>query len=71
MQANQSEDSANKISYLYSSRTRRLMLCLGQFVAHSQIVSIGLTGVYRYSPSEPALVDGSSPGIFEAAVSAA
>jgi len=66
MQANQSGDLANKASYLFSVRIRRLMLCLGLFVAYSQLVSIGLTGVYRYSLSEPALVNGGSPGIFDA-----
>lgn len=66
MRPGQSEDSPNKISNLYSNWTRRLMLYLGLFIAYSQLVSIGLTSVYRYSLSEPALVDGGSPGIFDA-----
>lgn len=66
MQVHQSGDPANKISYLFSIRIRRLMLYLGLFVAYSQLASAGLTGMYRYSPTELAFVDGGSPGIFNA-----
>ncbi len=66
MQANQSRGPANKISYLFSIRIRRLTLSLGLFVAYSQLVSVGLTGVYRYSPSELAFVDGGNPAVFGA-----
>jgi len=45
---------------------RRFILYLGAFVAYSQLVSAGLTAVYRFSPSELAFVDGGSPGVFDA-----
>ena len=51
--------------YLFSKRVRRLLLYVGLFVLYSQLVSAGLTGVYRYSPWELAFIDGGNPEVFD------
>jgi len=65
MQAVSSRGTADP-AYLFSLRIRRLLFHLGWFVAYSQLASTAFTGVYRYSPSEPAFVDGGSPRVFNA-----
>lgn len=50
---------------LFSPRIRLLLFYVGLFVLYSQLVSSGLTGVYRYSPSELSHVDGGHPEIFD------
>lgn len=50
--------------YLFSRRIRRLLFYIGLFVLYSQLVSAGLTGVYRYSPLEKTWFDGGDPPIF-------
>lgn len=57
--------SPDEHRFLFSKRTRRLLIYAGLFVLYSQIVSAGLTGVYRYSPWEKTWFDGGDPPIFD------
>jgi hypothetical protein len=65
MPDHRSEPPVADIRLLFPRWIRRLLLCLGIFVLYSQLVSAGLTAVYRYSPWEPSFVDGHDPEIFE------
>jgi hypothetical protein len=51
--------------HLLSKNIRRLLFYAGLFVLYSQLVSAGLTGIYRYSPWEKTLLDGGDPPIFD------
>lgn len=51
--------------FLFSKRIRRALLCIGLFVLYSQLVSAGLTGVFRYSPWEKTFLDGGDPPVFD------
>jgi hypothetical protein len=53
---------------LFPPRLRRVLFILALFVLYSQLVSAGLTMVYRYSPSEDTFLDGGSPDIFQPGV---
>ncbi len=50
--------------FLFSKRIRRMLFYVCLFVLYSQLVSAGLTGVYRYSPWELSFVDGGHPAVF-------
>ncbi|MCI0429533.1 MAG: hypothetical protein L0210_03180 [Rhodospirillales bacterium] len=65
MAANEIEKPSGDVRYLFSRRVRRLLFYIGLFVLYSQLVSAGLTGVYRYSPWELSFVDGGHPSIFD------
>lgn len=65
MQGVQSRNVEGNTQFLFSRRLRRLLFYIGLFVLYSQLVSAGLTGVYRYSPWELSFVDGGNPGIFD------
>jgi hypothetical protein len=51
--------------FLFSKKIRWALLCIGLFVLYSQLVSAGLTGVFRYSPEEKTFLDGGDPPIFD------
>lgn len=63
MQAINKHDDESQ--FFFSRRIRRVLSYVGLFVLYSQLVSAGLTGVYRYSPWELSFVDGGHPEIFE------
>ncbi len=65
MQGNQSGKVEDDARFLFSRRLRRLLFYVGLFVLYSQLVSAGLTGVYRYSPWEKTWFDGGDPPIFD------
>ncbi len=65
MHANLSGEHRDESRFLFSRWIRRLLFYVGLFVLYSQLVSAGLTGVYRYSPWEPTWMDGGHPAIFD------
>ena len=65
MQGDQPAKIAEDGRFLFSRRLRRILLYVGLFVLYSQLVSTGLTGVYRYSPWELSFVDGGDPAVFD------
>lgn len=65
MHANSVGEHGDETWFLFSKRIRRLSFYAGLFVLYSQLVSAGLTGIYRYSPWEKTWMDGGDPPIFD------
>ncbi|MGE0116807.1 MAG: hypothetical protein AB7S71_14805 [Dongiaceae bacterium] len=65
MQVDPTDGPKSERPFLLSKRVRRVLFYAGLFVLYSQLVSAGLTGVYRYTPWEPTWLDGGHPTIFD------
>ncbi|MGH6932286.1 MAG: hypothetical protein ACREEE_07610 [Dongiaceae bacterium] len=52
--------------YLLRAPVRRWLFYAGMFVFYCQLVSAGLTGIYRYTPGEPGILDGVDPPLYDA-----
>ena len=59
------QQDTQEAPYLFSKRVRRRLFYVGLFVLYSQLVSAGLTGIYRYSPWELSFGYGGDPDIFD------
>jgi hypothetical protein len=65
MQVNPIDQARDERSFLFSKSIRRVLFYSGLFVLYSQVVSAGLTGVYRYSLSELSFGYGGDPDMFD------